>query len=50
MQNKFDGWREQTLMMDFCVSNKIFGQEMNEISWYRNPLALPMVLLCELCI
>jgi hypothetical protein len=32
MQNKFDGWPEQTLAMDFRVSNKIFGQEMIKIS------------------
>jgi hypothetical protein len=37
------------LTMDFRVSNKIFGQEMIKISYYQNPLALAMVLLCELC-
>jgi hypothetical protein len=48
MQNKFDGWPEQMLAMVFCVSNKIFGQDVNEILQYQNPLA-SMVLLCELC-
>ena len=33
MQNKFIRWPEQTLVMDFCISNKRFGQKMNEISW-----------------
>ncbi len=48
MQNKFDGCLQQMLVMDFRVSNKIFGQEMNKISQYRNPLASATVLLCEL--
>jgi hypothetical protein len=29
MQKKFIGWPEQMLPMDFPVSNKRFGQEMN---------------------
>jgi hypothetical protein len=32
MQKKFIGWPEQMLPMDFPVSNKRFGQEMNSIS------------------
>ena len=31
------------LLMDFHVSNMRFGQELNEISSYQNPLASAMV-------